>query len=143
MKKLVIILFVVLMNVFTVVATSTNTYKINYKNNVCLVNSKNNDWKNFNDSIMICDNMNIYTIYNFLQLQTDQYEEFYEIHENITKSFDYLSKKKEKGVNVFNNNIKINLRNSHYILDETQYHKYIRILNITLTNRGLSKYLLQ
>ncbi len=143
MKNLVIILFVVLMNVFNVVATSTNTYKINHKNNICLVNSKNNDWKNFNDSIMICDNMNIYTIYNFLQLQSDQYEEFYKIHENITKSFDYLSKKKEKGVNIFNNNIKTNLKNSQYILDETQYHKYIRILNVTLANRGLSKYLLQ
>ena len=141
MKKLLIILAVVLTNVFSVVATPINNFKINTEVVASLIESNNQKFKNFNDSIMMYDNMNFTPIYRFLQLKDDQYEEFYHIHKDITNSLDYLKKKKENGVKVFNHHIKVDLRNSYYILDDKQYHKYIRVLNVTLANRDLSKYL--
>jgi len=35
----------------------------------------------------------------------------------------------------------MNLRNGYYILDKKQYHMYLRVLNVTLMNRDLLKYL--
>ena len=141
MKKLLIILAVVLTNVFNVVATPVNNFKINHEVVTSLIESNNQKFKNFNDSIMIYDNMNFTPIYRFLQLKDDQYEEFYHIHKDITNSLDYLKKKKENGVKVFNHHIKVDLRNSSYILNKDQYYKYLRVLNVTLVNRDLSKYL--
>lgn len=140
MKKLLIILAIVLTNVFSVVATPVNNFKINSEV-ITSVNNSNKKFINFNDSIIIYDNMNFAPIYRFLQLQDNQYEEFYRIHKDITQSLDYLSKKKEKGVKSFNNHMNVDLRNSYYILDKEQYHKYLRVLNVTLANRGLNKYL--
>ena len=140
MKKLLIILAIVLTNVFSVVATPVNNFKINSEV-ITSVNDSNKKFINFNDSIIIYDNMNFAPIYRFLQLQDNQYEEFYRIHKDITQSLDYLSKKKEKGVKSFNNHMNVDLRNSYYILDKEQYHKYLRVLNVTLANRGLNKYL--
>ena len=140
MKKLLIILAIVLTNVFSVVATPVNNFKINSEV-ITSVNDSNKKFINFNDSIIIYDNMNFAPIYRFLQLQDNQYEEFYRIHKDITQSLDYLSKKKEKGVKSFNNHMNVDLRNSYYILDKDQYHKYLRVLNVTLANRGLNKYL--
>lgn len=140
MKKLLIILAIVLTNVFSVVATPVNNFKINSEV-ITSINDSNKKFINFNDSIIIYDNMNFAPIYRFLQLQDNQYEEFYRIHKDITQSLDYLSKKKEKGVKSFNNHMNVDLRNSYYILDKDQYHKYLRVLNVTLANRGLNKYL--
>ena len=143
MKKLLIILAVVLTNVFSVVATPINNCKINKEVIEYVIGSNNEKFKNFNDSIMMYDNMNFTPIYRFLQLKDNQYEEFYRIHKDVKESLDYLAKKKEKGAKSFNNHMKVDLRNSYYILDDKQYHKYIRVLNVTLANRDLSKYLLQ
>jgi len=140
MKKLLIILAIVLTNVFSVVATPVNNFKINSEV-ITSITDSNKKFINFNDSIIIYDNMNFAPIYRFLQLQDNQYEEFYRIHKDITQSLDYLSKKKEKGVKSFNNHMNVDLRNSYYILDKEQYHKYLRVLNVTLANRGLNKYL--
>lgn len=140
MKKFLIILTVVLTNVFSVVATPVNNFKINSEV-ITSITDSNKKFINFNDSIIIYDNMNFAPIYRFLQLQDNQYEEFYRIHKDITQSLDYLSKKKEKGVKSFNNHMNVDLRNSYYILDKEQYHKYLRVLNVTLANRGLNKYL--
>ena len=141
MKKFLIILTVVLTNVFSVVAAPTNDFKINHEAIVRLIDSNNSKFKNFNDSIMMYDNMNFTPIYRFLQLKDNQYEEFYRIHKDVTYSLDYLKKKKENGVKTFNNHISVDLKNCHYILDKEQYHKYLRVLNVTLVNRNLSKYL--
>lgn len=143
MKKNLIILAVVLTNVFSVVATPVDNFKINKEVIEYVIGSNNGKFKNFNDSIMMYDNMNFTPIYRFLQLKDNQYEEFYRIHKDVKESLDYLSKKKEKGAKSFNNHMKVDLRNSYYILDDEQYHKYIRVLNVTLANRDLSKYLLQ
>ena len=141
MKKLLIILAVVLTNVFSVVATPVNNFKINHEVVISLIGSNNEKFKNFNDSIMMYDNMNFTPIYRFLQLKDDQYEEFYHIHKDIANSLDYLKKKKENGAKVFNHHIKVDLQNSSYILNKDQYYKYLRVLNVTLVNRDLSKYL--
>jgi len=140
MKKILIILAVVLTNVFSVVATPIDNLKIS--NEVISISTgSNKSFKSFNDSIMIHDNMNFAPIYRFLQLKNDQYEEFYRIHRDVANSLDYLKDKKEDGTQVFNNHMMVNLRNSYYILDKEQYHKYLKVLNMTLVNRDLSKYL--
>jgi len=90
---------------------------------------------------MLYDDMNFAPIYKFLQLEDDQYEEFYRIHKDVKESLDYLKEKKENGAKAFNRHIDVDLRNSYYILNKEQYHKYLRVLNVTLANRGLSKYL--
>lgn len=140
MKKILIILAVVLTNVFSVVATPINNFKISDE---VISNSIGSDktFKSFNDSIMIHDNMNFTPVYRFLQLKNDQYEEFYKIHRNVANSLDYLENKKENGTQVFNNNMSMNLRNSYYILDKDQYYMYLRVLNATMMNRDLLKYL--
>lgn len=140
MKKILIILAVVLTNVFSVVATPINNFKISDEVISSSIGS-DKTFKSFNDSIMIYDNMNFTPIYKFLQLKNDQYEDFYKIHKNIANSLDYLENKKENGTQVFNNNIIMNLRNGYYILDKKQYHMYLRVLNVTLMNRDLLKYL--
>ena len=142
MKKLFVILSVVLMNVFNVVATPIDNLKINREVMAYVIGS-NDELENLNDSIIKYDNMNFTPVYNFLQISNEQYEEFYRIHKNINKSLNYLSEKKEKGVKAFNNHVKADLKNSSYILNDEQYHKYIRLINIALVNRGLSQYLLQ
>lgn len=141
MKKFLIILAVVLTNVFSVVATPTSNFKINHEAMIRLVDSNKIKFENFNDSIMLYDDMNFAPIYKFLQLEDDQYEEFYRIHKDVKESLDYLNKKKENGAKAFNRHIDVDLRNSYYILNKEQYHKYLRVLNVTLANRGLSKYL--
>lgn len=141
MKKFLIILAVVLTNVFSVVATPVNDFKINHEAIVRLIDTHNNKFKNFNDSILIYDNTNFKPIYRFLELKDNQYEEFYRIHKDVTNSLDYLKKNKENGVQSFNKHISVDLKNSYYILNKEQYYKYVRVLNITLVNRNLYKYL--
>ena len=53
----------------------------------------------------------------------------------------YFCIEKENGAKVFNHHIKVDLQNSSYILNKDQYYKYLRVLNVTLVNRDLSKYL--
>ena len=121
MRKFLIILTVVLMNVFSVVATPVKNFEISNKLVAkSIVSDKK--FKNFNDSIMMYDNMNFAPIYRFLKLEDNQYEEFYNIHKDITNSLDYLSKKKEKGVKTFNNHMKVDLKNSYCILNNEQYY---------------------
>ena len=140
MKKFLIILAVVLTNVFSVVATPVNNFKFNDET-ISISAGSNKTFKSFNDSIMIHDNMNFAPIYRFLQLKNDQYEEFYRIHRDVANSLNYLKEKKEDGTQVFNNHMSVNLRNSYYILDKEQYHMYLKVLNMTLVNRDLLKYL--
>ena len=140
MKNFLIILAVVLTNVFSVVATPVKNYKISNEI-VASINKSKEDFKFFNDSIIMRDNMNFAPIYRYLELNDDQYEEFYEIHKDVYNSINKLAMKKENGKKAFNNHMLVDLRNSHYILDDKQYHKYLKVINVTLANRGLNKYL--
>ena len=135
MKKFLIISIFVLTNIFNVIASPVD--RINLKEKDCVVSAYYSK-----DSIMIEQQFNFNSLYRYLNLDIEQINEFYEIHKNIYNTIDFLEEKKDKGKNGFNNKIKRELRDIHYILDDDQYHKYLRILNITLQNKNLTKYII-
>lgn len=140
MKKFLVILTVVLANVLNINATEVNTYKINYDVINKLVDS-NKNFKMFNDSILKNNNDNFAPVYKFLKLKDYQYEEFYRIHKDVSNTLVMLNKNKENGVDTFYHHINIDLKNGRSILNENQYRDYVKVLNITIANRGLRKYL--
>ena len=141
MKKLLIILAVVLTNVFNGFATPVSMSNMKINEAITYSIDINKNFKNFNDSIKTIDNINFAPIYRFLQLKDNQYEEFYNIHKDVVNSLDYLKNNEIKGAHIFKKHMDVDLRNSYYILNKDQYRMYLRVLNMTLTNRDLTKYL--
>lgn len=136
MKKFLIISIFVLTNIFNVIASQVDNIKV--KNVEPIIEYY------FNDSIVITNipqNMGIVSIYRYLKLNPEQYDNFYHIHNSIYNSIQYLDRKKEKGTEIFNIRMKRDLRDIHYILDSEQYRKYLKVLNITLANKKLSLYI--
>ena len=85
--------------------------------------------------------MGMYSVYRYLKLEPEKYDDFYQIHNSIYNSIQYLDKRKEKGTKIFNIRMKRDLRDIHYILNSEQYRKYLKVLNITLANKKLSLYI--
>jgi hypothetical protein len=73
-----------------------------------------------------------------LELTTDQMESVTEIHKTFAAEmmFAAQSKGEERNKKV-EKAIKKDLAYMDYILSKEQYHKYVKLLNITLLNRGL------
>lgn len=142
MKKILIILAVVLVNVLSVVAEPIDKVSID-KNTLNNLVDSCNKFNIFNDSIMECDRMNFHPVYRYLNLKDDQYREFYNIHKDVLESINNLTNKKEEAVELFKIHMATDLRNSYCILDEDQYRKYLVVLNATMNNRDLVKYLHQ
>lgn len=137
MKKFIIILTIVLTNIFSVIASpidSINLKKIEVEPVIEYY---------FNDSIIITNipnNMGMYSVCRYLKLNPDKFDEFYQIHNSIYNSIQYLDKRKEKGTKIFNIRMNRDLKNIHYLLDNDQYRKYLKVVNITLANKNLSLY---
>lgn len=127
MKKFVLFLFFAL---FSVLSINAHAVDIRTKS------------ININDSIINIDK-NFRPVYRYLELDRDQYEEFYRIHNDVYQAIIYLEDKKLNGVKYFNNHLKYDLMNSSYILDKKQYHKYLKAINVTLQNKGLMNYILE
>ena len=134
MKKFLIILTVVLTNVFSVVATPVNNIVFNEQ----LVSKDVNKEIIFNDSIY--NEANFKSIYRYLNLKEDQTQYFYDIHKDLYNSIQDMANNKENNVQLFQNNINVNLKNSSYILDDHQYRKYLKVLNATLIHKNLMKF---
>ena len=131
MKKFLIILAVVLTNVFSVVATPVNNVIFDEQ----LISNDVNKEIIVNDSIY--NDANFKSIYRYLKLKDNQYQEFYHIHKDLYNSIQDMANKKENNIKLFRNHIDVNLRNSSYILDENQYRKYLKVLNVTMINKNL------
>ena len=137
MKKFIIILTIVLTNIFSVIASPIDSN--NLKKDVEPVIEYY-----FNDSIVVSNipnNMGMYSVYKYLKLEPEKYDEFYQIHNSIYNSIQYLDRKKEKGTKIFNIRMKRDLRDIYYLLNHEQYRKYLKVLNITLVNKKLSLYI--
>jgi hypothetical protein len=134
MKKFVLFLFFALFSVLSI-----NAHAVDLKNKTMDV--KLNTIM-VNDSIINIDKK-FKPVYRYLELNGDQYEEFYNIHNDVCQAMVYLENKKSKGVKYFNHHLKYDLMNSSYILDKKQYHKYLKAINVTLQNRGLMNYILE
>lgn len=93
-----------------------------------------------NDNLTI-DSISInHSINRYLNLKDDQ-DWFYDIHRNLYDYIKLLSQKHESIMKEFNLNLANDLRLSKMILDNTQYKKYLLVVNQTLNNNNLTKYI--
>lgn len=78
----------------------------------------------------------------YLQLDSTQVEDVKTIQYNFMDALNQVPtiEDKEARQNYLRNAILYSLRNMRYFLDERQYAKYLRILNVTLNNRGIKAY---
>lgn len=83
-------------------------------------------------------NVNFKKLALFLNLSENQTEMVNEISSELAKDmeFAFYENKDEARKNVVKNVIDKNIRNMFYALDNDQYHRYIRVLNATLKNKG-------
>lgn len=81
-----------------------------------------------------------HSIKRYLKLEDNQ-QMFYQIHKNVYDYIQLLENKHELVAKEFNMNLKHNLRLSKLILDDEQYKKYLLVINQTLNNNDLTKYI--
>ena len=79
-------------------------------------------------------------IYRYLELKDDQKEMFNDIHNDLYRSIQYLNENKEVASKDFKMHLNHDLYMSQLVLTKYQYHRYLRIINVTLQNKGLIKY---
>lgn len=79
-------------------------------------------------------------IYRYLEIKNDQKKMFNDIHNDLYRSIKYLNENKELAVDSFKMHLNHDLYLSQMILTKEQYHKYLRVLNVTLANKNLTKY---
>lgn len=73
-----------------------------------------------------------------LSLTTDQYESVAEIHKTFAAEMMFAAQTKgEERNKMVEKAIKKDLAYMDYILSKEQYRKYVKLLNVTLLNRGL------
>ena len=74
-----------------------------------------------------------------LGLDLDQMEVVENIHETFREEMLNVASAKEDKTERLNRAVKRNLQYMRYVLDDKQYNKYQKLLNVTLDNRGLNK----
>ena len=79
-------------------------------------------------------------IYHYLELKDDQKEMFNDIHNDLYHSIQYLNENREVASKDFKMHLNHDLYMSQLVLTKYQYHRYLRIINVTLQNKGLIKY---
>lgn len=79
-------------------------------------------------------------IYRYLEIKNDQKKMFNDIHNDLYRSIKYLNENKELAADSFKMHLNHDLYLSQMILTKEQYHKYLRVLNVTLANKNLTKY---
>ena len=86
-------------------------------------------------------NININSLAKYLELSKDQIESVENVQRVFSESLKFASTydSKEARKNMVKNAIEYDLRNLNYILTNSQYKKYVTILNTTLNNRGIEK----
>jgi hypothetical protein len=86
-------------------------------------------------------NININGLAKYLELSKDQIESVENVQRVFSESLKYASAydNKEARKNMVKNAIEYDLRNLNYILTNSQYKKYVTVLNATLNNRGIEK----
>ena len=73
-----------------------------------------------------------------LNLTTDQYESVAEIHKTFSAEMMFAAQSKgEERNKMVEKAVKKDLAYMDYVLSKDQYRKYVKLLNVTLLNRGL------
>ena len=82
--------------------------------------------------------VNIARLSKALQLNCDQVETVQLVHDQFSREMMTVAEAtEEERPEKMKKAINRDLANMRYILNDEQYHTYVRILNITLYNRGL------
>lgn len=95
--------------------------------------------KNMNDMYEM--NFNIYSLSNALELQSGQFELVRDGQETFSKEMSkakYVKDEAERKA-VVDKALARNVKYMSDVLDRTQYHKYLMLLNATINNRGIDK----
>lgn len=79
-------------------------------------------------------------IYRYLELNNDQKQMFNDIHNDLYRSIQNLNENREIASKDFKMHLNHDLYMSQLVLTKYQYHRYLRIINVTLQNKGLIKY---
>lgn len=79
-------------------------------------------------------------IYRYLELNNDQKDMFNDIHNDLYRSIQNLNENREIASKDFKMHLNHDLYMSQLVLTKYQYHRYLRIINVTLQNKGLIKY---
>jgi hypothetical protein len=84
-------------------------------------------------------NVNINSLARYLELSKDQIESVENIQNIFSESLRCAAvmETEDSRRQMVNNAIDFDLRNLSYILTDKQYRKYIKVLNVTITNRGI------
>lgn len=91
-----------------------------------------------NDSLF---NKTSYPIYRYLNLDDTQQLMFQKIHLDLYRNMRYLDdNRNDEAKEKFNKNLNKDLKRCGRVLSESQYLKYMRVLNITLSKEGLIQY---
>ena len=80
-------------------------------------------------------------IYRYLELKNEQKKMFDNIHNDLYRSIQYLNENKEVASKDFKKHLNHDLYMSRLVLNKDQYHRYLRIVNVTLQNKELMKYI--
>ena len=136
MRKFFLCLVFALVSLLNINAVSVNTTNFKVVNEYTEKIVKSNI-----DSICQSIGKDFKPMYKYLDLKNDQIEETYRIHNDVCSSINYLEENKENGINYFNNHIYWDLKNMSIILNKEQYHKYLRVMNVTLVNKELINYI--
>lgn len=83
--------------------------------------------------------ININSLGKYLDLTQEQKEEVAIIEKSFSDAMQEASLMEDDNVrqHMMDNAIDLNLKNLKIMLDGKQYHKYLKVLNATLNNRGL------
>ena len=98
--------------------------------------AENENAASLNEAYNMTVNMN--KLAKALNLTTDQYESVAEIHKTFAAEMMFAAQSKgEERNKMVEKAVKKDLAYMDYVLSKDQYRKYVKLLNVTLLNRGL------
>jgi len=105
---------------------------------VAFAGNESNDATDFTEAYMM--EVNVNKLGQALNLSSDQYGFMEEAMGVFTADLMCIASASEDSRKaMMHNAVMKNLSATRSILNKTQYHKYLRLLNVTLNNRGLNK----
>lgn len=121
MKKVILSVALLLATSFTVLAEDNNSNEINRVEAYDI-------------------NVSISSLARYLGLSKDQMESVENIHTVFFESLRNAAVMDEESrKRLVNNAISYDLKNMKYILNDEQYKKYVKVLNVTINNRRIEK----
>ena len=83
-------------------------------------------------------NVNTRKLANYLNLSEDQMDAVEYVTEELSKDMQFAFYENTNDVRekVVNNVVKKNIKHMHFVLTDEQYHKYLKVFNATLKNKG-------